>query len=81
VVLVYLNVMLATFNMLPVPPLDGSRLVDYFIPDSLRHGWEGVSRMGPFLLLGLILLLQTTRLPLFAIPMRLVQGLLRALGL
>jgi Zn-dependent protease len=79
--LIYLNVMLATFNMLPVPPLDGSRLVDYFIPNSLREGWERISRMGPFLLLGLIVLLQMSGLRLFAVPLQLVQGLLRALGI
>ncbi len=31
--LVYVNVSLAVFNLLPVPPLDGSRLISSFIPE------------------------------------------------
>lgn len=35
--MVYLNVLLAIFNMLPVPPLDGSRLLTIFLPPSRRN--------------------------------------------
>ena len=31
--LVYINIILAAFNLLPIPPLDGSSLVAYFWPD------------------------------------------------
>ena len=31
--LVIVNINLAIFNMLPVPPLDGSRLISTFIPE------------------------------------------------
>jgi Zn-dependent protease len=49
--LVGLNVGLALFNLLPVPPLDGSRIVDGFIPYGLRPAWERFLSLAPFLLL------------------------------
>ena len=38
--------MLALFNLLPVPPLDGSRIVDCLVPDALRPVWDGYCRLG-----------------------------------
>ena len=48
---VVMNVGLALFNMLPVPPLDGSRVVEGLLPYRLRGTWERVAAAGPFLLL------------------------------
>ncbi len=39
---VVLNVSLAAFNLLPLPPLDGSRLVDAFLPKGLRPAWSAL---------------------------------------
>jgi Zn-dependent protease len=50
-IMIYLNVNLALFNLLPVPPLDGSRIVDGFLPRNLRPGWEAMMRFAPLLLL------------------------------
>lgn len=69
---IQLNVGLALFNLLPVPPLDGSRLVDAFVPSRLRPAWEGFARIGPFALL-LALVAANYVLPG---PMAFVTGLL-----
>jgi Zn-dependent protease len=53
---VVLNVLLAVFNLLPFPPLDGSRVVDGLIPDRLRPGWNALARVGPVGLLAFIAL-------------------------
>lgn len=52
---IILNVALAIFNVLPIPPLDGSRIVDGFLPYRLRPQWEAVQRLAPFLLVGVFL--------------------------
>jgi len=49
--MVLINVVLAAFNMLPVPPLDGSRIVDALVPARFRPAWESFSRVGPILLI------------------------------
>jgi Zn-dependent protease len=50
-----LNVNLALFNLIPVPPLDGSRILDHFVPRDLRPVWERVVILAPFLLLLVVL--------------------------
>jgi Zn-dependent protease len=49
-----LNLALALFNMLPVPPLDGSRVADGLMPLRFRASWERFCQYGPILLLGVI---------------------------
>lgn len=49
-IMVFLNVNLALFNLIPVPPLDGSRVVDGLMPLRLRPQWERVAGLAPFLL-------------------------------
>lgn len=52
--MIQMNVVLAVFNLLPIPPLDGSRIVDAFLPTRFRGAWETFSRFSMFLLLGLV---------------------------
>jgi Zn-dependent protease len=49
------NVTLFLFNLLPVPPLDGSRIVDHFIPYRHRPTWERVVAFSPILFVAVIL--------------------------
>jgi Zn-dependent protease len=35
----YINVVLATFNLIPVPPLDGSAVIERFLPATWWPGW------------------------------------------
>lgn len=49
-----LNAALALFNMLPIPPLDGSRLVPLVLPPAGRALWARASQYGFLVLLLLI---------------------------
>ncbi len=49
--LISINVTLAIFNMIPIPPLDGSRVVDGLVPHGWRPQWQSIVRLSPILLI------------------------------
>lgn len=51
---ILVNLFLGLFNLLPIPPFDGSHIVGGLLPERLRAGWERLQRIGMVLLLGLI---------------------------
>jgi Zn-dependent protease len=51
-----MNIGLAVFNLIPIPPLDGSRVVEAFLPSRWRPQWEAFTRIGFFVLLALVFL-------------------------
>lgn len=53
---VYVNLGFFIFNMLPIPPLDGSRLIYYLAPNTIRNGMAAIEQYGIFIIFALILL-------------------------
>ncbi len=45
---ILLNIVLAVFNMVPIPPLDGSKVLFALLPDRFYHIRESLERFGFF---------------------------------
>jgi Zn-dependent protease len=63
------NVLLAIFNMLPVPPLDGGHVANGLMPNRFRPQWERFATYGPAVLLAIIFLPRMLNFSLFSWPM------------
>lgn len=54
--MVQLNLILAVFNFIPIPPLDGSKILFGFLPSRFAHWQITMERVGPLILFGIIIL-------------------------
>ena len=62
VIIIIINLVLMTFNLLPIPPLDGSHILKIFISS---EAYESFQRIGIFLLFAFIIL--TNYIPILSI--------------
>ena len=53
-VLILLNIGLGIFNLIPFPPLDGSKVLAMFLPDRLYLQWMRLERYGMIVLMALL---------------------------
>ena len=83
-----INVFLGLFNLLPIPPFDGSHIVGGLLPAKLRFQWERLQRFGMVLILGVIGFswvfgtgwLEVTVLPLVTKVMSFYEGIAIAIA-
>ena len=80
---VFINIVLALFNLIPISPLDGSRLLPLFIRDA-RTLYQ-IEYYGPRVLMGLVLLSLLGGLSIFSViifePAKLIFNLLTGINL
>lgn len=56
IMFVLINIVLFVFNMMPIPPLDGSRLFYAFAPEPIQNIMASLEQFGIFIILAVILL-------------------------
>lgn len=77
-VIARINIALGAFNLLPIPPLDGSKMLMSVLPDGAQRSLAGLQRYG---LLILMLLLLTGWLdPFIGLMERLIYGVIGVKG-
>ncbi len=54
--LAQINIMLASFNLIPIPPLDGSKIVMGFLPERAQYALLRLEPYGFFIIIGLLYL-------------------------
>jgi Zn-dependent protease len=81
VMVAFTNALLFVFNLIPIPPLDGSKVIFPFLPRALDGFVDFMNQYGPMILLGIILISLVTKLPVLSILLAPVLPLLTLLGL
>jgi len=49
-----INIILAAFNLIPIPPLDGSKILMGFMPSRLQYSFVRIEPYGFFIIIGLL---------------------------
>ncbi|HOZ53255.1 MAG TPA: site-2 protease family protein [bacterium] len=55
IIFCFLNLLLAIFNLIPVPPLDGSKIIINFLPERAKFKLFSIERYGMFIILFLLM--------------------------
>jgi Zn-dependent protease len=61
---IFLNALLAVFNLIPIPPLDGSRVVQYFLTGEALALYRRLDRFGLLLILAVVYFVPQLQAPI-----------------
>ncbi|MEK7209588.1 MAG: site-2 protease family protein [Patescibacteria group bacterium] len=73
-VIVYINILLGVFNLVPIPPLDGSKILAGFLPYRYERQFLMLERWGMFLVILFIFFLFPLLSPVIPFMFRFITG-------
>ena len=74
-IIVLMNIVLAIFNLIPIPPLDGSKILFSLLPPQYRYIEDFLNRWGVFVLIFFILFLWEYVTPLIFVAFSAITGI------
>ena len=77
--LLYMNVILAIFNLVPIHPLDGFKIVEGFLPEAQAREWHELERFGVIFLVFLLFPMFGGTAPIVRIISPVINGVLTIL--
>jgi Zn-dependent protease len=77
---ILINIILAGFNLLPIPPLDGSHVAKYLLPPAWALSYERLGRYGLLILVALLTIGRPIIWPYFGFLLGLFEAARAAVG-
>ncbi len=72
--IVYINLVLMIFNLVPIPPLDGSKVLATFLPSGMREKYLSFERYGFIFVILFVMLAGQTIIPAVNFLYRIITG-------
>jgi len=73
-IIVFINLLLMIFNLVPIPPLDGSKVIMPFLPYDWQAKYASIERYGIFIVLLFVMLAFHLIIPIIYFLLRLIAG-------
>lgn len=74
VIIIYINLVLMVFNLVPIPPLDGSKILAVFLPPNLRERYLRAERLGFVLVIVFVMLAGDLLIPVVEWLFKIIVG-------
>ncbi len=72
--IIFINLILIVFNLIPIPPLDGSKILSAFLPPEARHKYLSLERYGLLFVLLFVFLFSNLMILPVEFLFRLIAG-------